>query len=486
MLKLKTGLPGRLVNIKAPVMEAIMKKIHPSEKGQIVIFLALALLGMLAITALALDGGMLYSDQRYSQSTADAASLAGGGAVAASINDLDLLEGYWDCGLLGTAISNGYDAAIQKAAANGYTISRDPALGIDAHDHGVLITCSNAGQYVDVDVMLTKETKTSFVQLFNYDNKDMKTTVFSKTRAKPRRVGDGGASIVSLSHLSATNTDDCGSKQGGVWFSGTNKTTLLNGGVYSNSCVDKNSGASTVGMTNADVTYHVGSYSAGITDPTPKSSASYHPLTYDPMPFPDELCSASDDTLTDFGSVSFSTGGEQTLTSGKYHDWDFKVPVKLTPGLYCISGSVSMNAAAYVYTDTVMGADGKMPGVTIYFNGDSLTLNGGSDTALVSPTGYTNPEEVPNHAINNLLLYIPPGNDADVVINGNSNNTLVGTLYMPDANVKINGAATAGSASTFECSIIGYWVTVTGASDINIVYNAKKQWSWPSYIQLQK
>jgi len=52
--------------------------------------------------------------------------------------------------------------------------------------------------------------------------------------------------------------------------------------------------------------------------------------------------------------------------------------------------------------------------------------------------------------------------------------------------VKINGSAGVGTFSTLECSIIGYWVTVTGASDIYIVYNALQQWSWPSYIQLQK
>lgn len=463
-----------------------MKTIHPSEKGQIVVFLALAVLGLLGITALAIDGGMVYADQRYSQSSADAASLAGGGAIAADINNLGLIEEYWDCSLLSSAISNGYDAAIEKAAVNGYTISRDPALGTDAHDHGVKISCSNSGKYVDVEVLLTKETKTSFVQLINQG--EMKTTVYSKTRAKPRRVGDGGASIVSLAHESATVTDDCGSKQGGVWFSGTNKTGLLNGGVYSNSCVDKNSGASTVSMTNADVTYHAGSYSAGISDPVPQSDPNYHPLTYDQMAFPNEdLCTKSNSPLPDYGSVAFQTGGTQTLTSGRYHDWDFKVPVKLEPGLYCISGTVSMNASAYVFSNNAIDPNGNMQGVTIYYTGDSLTLNGGADTELKAPNGYTDAyDSYLNNAVNNLLLYIPPGNDADVVINGNANNKLAGTLYMPDANVKINGSAGVGTFSTLECSIIGYWVTVTGASDIYIVYNALQQWSWPSYIQLQK
>ncbi len=465
-----------------------MKKIYPSEKGQIVVFLALAVLGLLGITALAIDGGMIYADQRYSQSSADAASLAGGGAVAEGFNNLGMIEESWDCTALSTAISNGYTAAIQKAAANGYSISKDNALGIDAHDHGVNITCNSTGKYVDVEVMLTKVTKTSFVQLFN--KKDMKTTVYSKTRAKPRRVGAGGASIVSLSHLGDDVTDDCGSKQGGVWFSGTNKTTLLNGGVYSNSCVDKNSGASTVSMTNATVTYHNTSYSAGISDPTPKSDPNYHPLTYEKLPFPnEEYCTRTDadNPLPYYGDVKFTSSTEETLNPGRYHDWDFMGPVKLNPGLYCISGTVKMNASSYVYTPVAYDTDGHRLGITIYYSGNSLTLNGGADTELNAPHGFTDYTDPDLHyAVDNLLVYIPPGNDADVVLNGNANNTLSGTLYMPSSNVKINGAAGVGTFSTLQCSIIGFWVTVTGASDIYIKYESQMQVSWPSYIQLQK
>jgi len=465
-----------------------MRKIHSSEKGQIVVFLALAVLGLLGITALAIDGGMIYADQRYSQSSADAASLAGGGAVAQGMNNLGMIEENWDCSALTTAISNGYEAAKAKAAANGYSISKDNALGIDAHDHGVNIICNSTGKYVDVDVMLTKVTKTSFVQLFN--KKDMKTTVYSKTRAKPRKVGVGGASIVSLSHLEDGVTDDCGAKQGGVWFSGTNKTTLLNGGVYSNSCVDKNSGASSVSMTGASVTYHQGSYSAGISDPAPKPDPNYHPLTYETLPFPnEEYCTRtdSDNPLPYYGDVKLTSSTEQTLSPGRYHDWSFMGPVKLNPGLYCISGSVSMNANAYIYTPEAYDSDGHRLGVTFYYTGDSLTLNGGADTVLNAPNGFTDYTDPDLHyAVDNLLVYLPPGNDADVVLNGNANNTLSGTMYMPSSNVKINGAAGVGTQSTLECSIIGYWVTVTGASDIYIIYNDKKQVSWPSYIQLQK
>lgn len=445
-----------------------MKITRKTEKGQIVIFLALAVLGLLGITALAIDGGMIYSDQRFSQSAADAASLAGGGAAAAVIDDIDLSSPEWDCSLLTDSIAKGYAAAINKAAANNYTITRDPALGTDSHDHGVLISCSNSGKYLDVAVMLTRVTKTSFLQFFNDDK--MRTTAYSKTRVRPRLLGSGGASIVSLSK-------GCGSKDGGSWFSGTNDTILNGGGVYSNSCVDRNSGSSTVTMYNASVTYHEGSYSAGISDPVPQSDPGFHPLTDEPIPFTTKHCVVDTDgegyDMPDYGSVSIDSG---TINPGVYSSWDFKGPVHLNPGLYCISGDVKMNAAAYV----------EGTGVTIYYTGTSITLNGGADTGLLAPDGYTDSNPPPHYAVEDLLLYIPPGIIADVVINGNANNTFAGTLFMPDSKVKINGTSDIASATYMQCSIIGYWVTLTGNSDFNITYDSNKEWSWPAYIQLQK
>lgn len=438
--------------------------IHSNEKGQILVFMALVLMGLLGITALAIDGGMIYADQRYSQSAADAASLAGAGAAATVVDDMDISNPEWNCSILGGSMAAAYSNAISKAASNDYIIAQDTSLGAEGHNHGVKVTCSDSGEYIDVEVMLTRTTDTSFVHLFN--GGEMKTTAYSKTRVKPRLLGSGGASIVSLSK-------DCGNKAGGVWFSGTNDTILRSGGVYSNSCVDRNSGASTVTFQDgATVTYHAGSYSAGISSPEPIADDNFHPLTDNPIPFTIENCQK----LPDRGSLSFPTGSEQTIEPGRYTEWDFKIPVHLNPGLYCISGKVSMNAAAYVYGDDI----------TIYFTGTSLTLNGGANTDLRAPQHYTDVNPPPNYAVNRLLLYIPTDVIADVTINGNSNNTLAGTLYMPSSLVKINGTSDSASASNLECSIIGHWVTFTGTSDFNILYNPDMEYSRPASIQVQR
>ena len=67
-----------------------MKQIRTSERGQILVLLVLAMIGMLGLTALAVDGGMVYADRRYMQSAADAATLAGAGRVGDGIEALDM------------------------------------------------------------------------------------------------------------------------------------------------------------------------------------------------------------------------------------------------------------------------------------------------------------------------------------------------------------------------------------------------------------
>ncbi len=52
------------------------QSLRKSERGQILVILALALVGLLAFTALAVDVGMVFTDRRYYQNIADSAALA--------------------------------------------------------------------------------------------------------------------------------------------------------------------------------------------------------------------------------------------------------------------------------------------------------------------------------------------------------------------------------------------------------------------------
>src|SRR3990172_1744116 len=77
--------------------EGKMTPINRSENGQILVLLVLAIIGLLGMTALALDGSMVYADRRFTQSVADSSSLAGGNAIkeyfgAGEITDAEIDE----------------------------------------------------------------------------------------------------------------------------------------------------------------------------------------------------------------------------------------------------------------------------------------------------------------------------------------------------------------------------------------------------------
>lgn len=444
-----------------------MKMNRPTEKGQILVLLILAMMGLLGFTALAVDGGMIYADRRYAQSAADASSLAGAGTVADVVQDLKMDNSDWDCGELASGISAAYQAAIEKASSNDFSIAKDDALGTTGHDNGVKVICNASGKYLDVYVMLSKVSTTAFVHLFN--GGEMRNTVSSTTRVKPILKAGNGASIVSLGKV-------CDKQDGGgVHFdSGSLVTILTGGGVYSNSCVFKKNQAD-VTIDNGGVTCHTG-FACDITDPTPIKDPSFHPLTdHELYPGIGEKCSKTDPYVS-------SNGGGGEINPGNYSSWTFKDPVHLKPGLYCVKGTVKMDAGGEVYGD----------GVTIYYTGTDLTINGHAESSLtaantknMTQTDFETALE--NGAVENVLLYVPPNIVADIKINGTSDNTFGGTLYAPSSHYKITGASSSPDvATTMNCSIIGETVWVSGTSYINISYDSDLDAGWPAYIQVQK
>jgi uncharacterized membrane protein len=58
-----------------------------AEKGQAIVLFALAVVGLVAITALAIDTSNVYSERRHAQTAADNASLAGALAIADKIGN---------------------------------------------------------------------------------------------------------------------------------------------------------------------------------------------------------------------------------------------------------------------------------------------------------------------------------------------------------------------------------------------------------------
>ncbi|MHB8193226.1 MAG: pilus assembly protein TadG-related protein [Bellilinea sp.] len=447
-----------------------MKSKKTNESGQILVFLALVLMGLLGFTALAIDGGMIYADRRYTQSAADAASLAGAGAIGEHLNDIATRNTI----ACTTQINSiGISNAVNQAGINGYS---GLAEGDATTDHGVFITCvPGSTGYIDVVVRLSKVTSTSFVQLFT--GNPMRNSVASTTRVYPATEAGGGHAIVSLSV-------GCGNNVGGVHLGGTTNVDVTGGGIFSNSCTDAH-GDFDVLVKQAEINYHCSVSpepwcpfvpdGGGTISPEPSPESTYLDITA--MNVASLIDCWEDDSYDNFKLLPSQTA---TLSPGNYGSWDIKGTLKLQPGLYCISGSVSMTGG------TVEGSD-----VTIYYTGDAFTLNGGVGTSLSAPNeagaGQTPPPAREDRAVEDLLLYVPPGDTVPVInINGTSDSGLVGTILAPTSLITINGNATAGKESKFYTSIIGFDVNLTGASNINILYDPDVEFGRPSFLSVQK
>src|SRR5690606_19715435 len=81
--------------------EAYIMLIKTSERGQALIIITLAAIGLFAFAALAIDGSMAFSEKRHAQNAADASALAGALAYARG-NDIEAAA-------LARAQSNGYE-----------------------------------------------------------------------------------------------------------------------------------------------------------------------------------------------------------------------------------------------------------------------------------------------------------------------------------------------------------------------------------------
>src|SRR5687767_324529 len=92
------------------------------ERGQAIVLLALALVGLLGFAAVALDGGNIYTEQRRAQSAADNAALAAAFQYMSVITNTATLSNT----ALANANVNGYD---NNGTSNKVTFHRPPLNG---------------------------------------------------------------------------------------------------------------------------------------------------------------------------------------------------------------------------------------------------------------------------------------------------------------------------------------------------------------------
>ncbi len=411
------------------------------EKGQALIIIVFAIVALVGLTALSIDGGNAYSDRRNAQNAADTSVLA---AALAKIKS-----------------QNYSDAALARAASNGY-VDTDPTGGSSSSRANVEVyRCDNASascnlpsgadktQYIQV--IITSNVRTYFAPVIGV--RQITNKVQAVAWAKPGYTGPyyGGAAIVGLKQ---TGCD-------AVEFSGHAQLQIWNAGIFSNS--SDSCGLDIQGSTN------VQTYDSGINMVATSYTLNGNPTVntygyginpnqaqqpYPPPNLPNPTC-----TGTAYKAGNLMYAGSYTGTfppSGV---------TALQSGVYCINGSFKLNAGQNLSGNNV---------VIVMQSGD-INWNGSAELHLSAPT---------TGDFAGLLIYAPLSNTSTMQINGSSNSELTGTVLMPAAPIVVNG--NNSQLQKVNSQLIGYSVELSGSSDTQIEMNPTSQFQFnqPPTVQL--
>ena len=497
------------------------------EKGQIIVILAIALVAVLGITALAVDGSMIYQERRDDQTTADSTALSAAQTASASIS----------CSAARTAAIN--QAILYASAQEGVALVNDTTS-----PNRVEATCSADNTSLTIKIVVTSNTPTTFAKMVSRNL--LQTRVESTSQVNfGSGVFAGGSALWSTGPTCDAN--------GGIWLSGTAVIKIRGGGAYSKSCISVASSPSGV-MSNSAPIYYSGTTGTNVTQVNVGSKVVYLgepgksgsnglmlarwqdayvliqpdlilPTGYDyqvnPAPnslipeavwpiavpimatptFTDVMSPQTCSGLTDKGTpasttTSYSEGLYTSITVAPTADATFG------SGVYCIKpgGSVSFqqknvtanNAIFYFQGAGSFNITGGVKTVTmnnssIYmtngdidvsqgtFNAQSITMylkqgsfwlrNGAYGATLFAPNCNNSACGV-GPSIKGVLIYMDPANTGTFnVINGNGTHNLIGTIYAPNALAVLDGGT---RSVTNDIQLIAKRIELSGSATITM------------------
>ena len=401
-------------------MKILNIRIHtrvPSERGQAIILIVFAILGLLGMTALAIDGGNAFADQHRAQTAADAA------ALTAALTRIE--AGDWRAAALESAETNGYD---NNGTTNTVELNTPPVTG------------TYAGNSEFIQVIVTSHLRTYFGPVIGL--REITIVAEAVSQSKPAVYGEmfDGFAVVSLApHSSCDNRRS-------FWIHGEATLTIEGGGIFINSdnptCAFNSFGSGSIRILDESPFTIVG----GASVQKPELITPFPPQVGTvPIPYPPAFQMPKVGCGSKMAEVIEDTG---TMTAG---NWDEDFPPEdvhhLENGIYCIEGDIIIGGGQPLEgTGVVLLAEGE-----VRFSGDA-------EVQLSAPQ---------NGPLAGLLLYMPIDNHNRLVLNGNRDSQFRGTILAPGADVRINGNQ---SRSGFHSQIIGYYIEVDGYDNIVIKY----------------
>jgi putative Flp pilus-assembly TadE/G-like protein len=430
------------------------------ERGQALIVIALAAIGLFAVIGLAIDGSAKFSDRRHAQNAADTAALAGALGLANG-------DAYWNIDALNRALDNGYD---DDHVRSDVQVHNPPSTGIYSNCADVHFDCNDY-----VEVIIDSNVDTFFARVIGINQTHNHVEAVASKIAHINNFNFGGNAVVALS------PDGCA-----LMAAGNSNVTINGGGLYSNSddncSFKKDTCAGTLEVNNEDSSQGtvtmVGGYTVNLGC---MPDAQLDPGGSKQISFPPPYQEISEPAVC--GDPVTSAGGSTvTLSPGHYS----KIPpspsssnITLQPGVYCIDTTLKANAGDIL---KVAGTAGS-PGVFLYFKpGGSFTFNGSATVQLWGITDTTSPYY-------GYLMYLAPnyasGTPATCTINGNTSDQFMGAIYAPYCNATLDGTS---DPTGFQTQIIAYTVKFAGGANVILNYDggSSPTWNIPLQVGLSK
>ncbi len=429
-----------------------------TQRGQALVLIALAIVGLVGFAALAIDGSNVFSDRRHSQNASDTAAYAAALALTRA-------EANWKDFGMDRAISNGYDPADGVSEVDVHLCSELPQTV-----NGYTLTCKGLPTGADparyVHVHIKSMVNLYFAPVIGWRNVTNHTdAVVLAAEQQDTSFFPGYAIVSTMLGCPQYNHDP-------FTVAGNSGTTIVNAGILVNSsCTSPQPAYDQYGSSSMETDTGVCVVGgAQYTDTIPPPTTDCSPIDVSLYTLPNPTCS-KEGNIVDKGSYYEASAGNYG-PGYAFDSIDDVTPsgtLRLQKGIYCLHDGIRLNSTWNITTDYNNNGqhDSFSEGVFFFVPGGGITFNGSSylNIRAVDSTAQGFPEQFVN-----MLIYVPPTNHADISITGSNGSEFTGTILAPTSYINLNGGSgTVG----LDSQIIGYAVAIEGNGNLNIHYEAE-------------
>ena len=489
-----------------------------SERGQALIIITLAAIGLFAIAGLAIDGSAKFSDRRHAQNAADTAAMA---ASLAQVDAIVYAEEHGqstDMGICpppsGTPSSAICDAlqlaGLNRSSSNGYNnnLTSNTVEIYSPPISGYYSTVPNKDQYVQV--IITSHVPTTFMRVLGiYQTTNVVEAV---AYGKPKFDLTEGAMIISYDPDPNCSTGGTGGYS--VQVSGSSTVNLYGGGIFLNS--DEVCGFKIPNCADLNITDGAGINSVGLVDNIDADGCTFIPplsenLEEEPVAIPEDVnelwpgapleCGINPPPIPTYLGQAFGVDGkwhdEWMIYPGFYTDFPQTVLVTnkshiyMHEGVYCIDPPMNQDLS-WSPVDAAMLNGSTDPGENKYYGSATdggvtlyIKAGGGFTINANSPT-YLDATNDPNSDYQGYLIVLEGTHTShpSCTINGGADIDINGLIFAPYCNFVINGQA--GENADINAQLVGWDIRVNGDNTINFNYDPSNQVVIKAKIGLMK